>query len=590
MYWRSNKPVFIVCMCFAALVMGACQPQTTATATVPSIESTLSPTASPTSELTQINLILFSSYRDGESELYTMNADGSNLTRLTASKDRANQPTWSPDGRWIAFVKRFDGFNSEIMAMPFDALDGENPNLSMVRLTHSRALDVEPDWSPDGSQIAFTSTRSGNMHIWVMMANGSKRSQLTQDHNNGGSIWNSSPKWSPDGSKILFRSDLGQNNEIFIMNGDGTKQRNLTQHSASDVDPAWSPDGSQITFVSDRDGNEEIYIMDADGKNLQRLTNHFEKDTYPTWSPDGKRIAFYSMREGNYEVFVMNADGSEITQLTDHYNFDGFPAWQPTEFDSSSISISFEPDEGGYLPAPDPAVVSWIKKHAIPLNLNQTTSNEAAFDTLSKHIGDARTVDLANPYPGVQEALQIEKEIIEYLITQTGFDTLIFDIDWLKGVALDAYIHSGEGDPAQILADFPDPRWHSSEALEFIEKLRDHNHNFGDEQRLRAYGVRIPNPTLTMDIVLAYLETIDPEQKEHVEKLFACFRAFEDDWNEYYYAYLNSQVNVVTIWGMLTIILTTAKKAMRQHLRCRNLSMHFTPCAAFNRQKKPSEQ
>jgi len=541
----SKKPkglVFIFWLSLLALSLGACQTQGTAT-TTPDI--TAQPTSIPTTVSASTNapsdLILFSSYRDGESELYTMSADGSNITRLTDIEERVNQPAWSPDGQWVAFVQRFDGINSEIMVMPLNKNQVENPVPSLVRLTHSSALDVEPDWSPDGTQIAFTSNRSGIMHIWVMGTNGSRRMQLTQDHHNGNHIWNSSPKWSPDGSKILYRSDVGENNEIFIMNPDGSGQRNLTQHPASDVDPAWSPDGSQIAFVSDRDGNEEIYVMNADGSNPHRLTYQVDKDTYPTWSPDGERIAFYSMREGNYEIFTMRSDSSELTQLTDHYNFDGFPAWQPTEPDISSISISFEPEESGFLPAPDPEIVSWMQKNAIPLDIAKSASENTALALLVESIGEARSVDIGNPFVGVNESLQIQKELINSLVTEKGFDTLIFDIDWLLGLKLDEYLLTGEGDPAQVLAEFPDPRWGSQEALNLIEGLRAHNQNPGDSPTIRVFGVMIPNPSQSMDEVLAYLERVDPEQRERMEKLFACFRSFEDDWGEYAYAYLSSR-------------------------------------------------
>jgi len=494
-----------------------------------------------TTTSTSNSLILFSSYRDGESELYTMGADGSNITRLTYIEERANQPAWSPDGQWISYVQRFDGYNLEIVVMPFEGHEPESPTDSLIRLTHSSTLDAEPDWSPDGSKIAFTSNRSGNMHIWVMGTNGSGRTQLTQDHNNGAKIWNSSPKWSPDGSKILYRSDLGQNSEIFIMNPDGSGQRNLTQHPANDVDPAWSPDGSQIAFVSDRDGNEEIYVMDANGSNPRRLTEHYEKDTYPVWSPDGERIAFYSMRGGNYEIFTMRADGLEITQLTDHYDFDGFPAWQPTQPDLSAITISFEPEQGSYLPAPNAEIISWLNSNSIPLDLSHTASENNNLTQLGDAIGDRRAVDLGNPYLGVRESIQAQKEVLEYLVTEKGFDTLIFEIDWLQGLRLDEYIHTGEGDPAQILGELPDPRWHSQEALELVEWIREHNQTPGDAPTISVYGVIFPDPSLTMDIVLAYLERVDPDQKEHTERLFACFRKFEEDWSEYAFAYFGSK-------------------------------------------------
>jgi len=470
-----------------------------------------------------------------------MQADGSEITRLTNIEERVNQPAWSPDGQWIAYVQRFDGFNLEIMVMPFGDDLTENTVSSSVRITHTGALDAEPDWSPDGSKIVFTSNRSGDMHIWVMAPNGSGRTQLSQNHNNGGQVWNSSPKWSPDGKEIIYRSDLGENNEILIMNSDGSGQRNLTQHPASDVDPAWSPDGSRIAFISDRDGNEEIYMMNADGSSLQRLTDHKDKDTYPTWSPDGAWIAFYSMRNGNYEIFSMRTDGSDLSQLTDHYNFDGFPAWQPVYSGSTPVSISFEPEEQGFSPPPDPEITSWLEENLIPMDLRNPDGNKEILTRLGARIGAAQAVDLGNPYLGVHESYQIQADLIQYLVTEMRFDTLIFDIDWLLGLKLDEYIRTGEGDPAQILGEFPDARWRSQEALDVIKWLREHNQDPGDAPIIRVYGVMIPDPSLTMDKVLAYLEIVDPEQGARVERLLACLRAYEDDWARYNLAYLSTQ-------------------------------------------------
>lgn len=535
---NSKKLVVMIWLFLVAGVLGACQSQSTVT-TPENPAGTSTPL--PTSPSTTDGLILFSSYREGESELYTMDADGSNLTRLTDIEERANQPAWSPDGQWIAFVQRFDGYNLEIMVMPFDGLQAENSPPTLIRLTHSSELDAEPDWSPDGTKIAFTSNRSGDMHIWVMSTNGSGRAQLTQGHNNGAEVWNSSPKWSPDGSKILYRSDVGQNSEIFIMNPDGSGQRNLTQHPASDVDPAWSPDGSQIAFVSDRDGNEEIFVMEVDGSNPRRLTDHIEKDTYPVWSPDGERIAFYSMREGNYEIFTMRADGMEVTQLTDHYDFDGFPAWRPSQPNPTSVSISFEHDQGSYASAPDAEIISWVNENALPLDLSDSASNKTTLEQFGEQVGEKRAVDLGNPFLGIHETFLAQKDILEYLVTEKGFDTLIFEIDWLLGQRLDEYLRSGEGDPAQVLADFPDLRWHSQEALDLIEWVREHNQNQGEAPTIGVHGVIMPDPALAMDVVLDYVTRVDPDQKERIEKQFACFREFEGDWSQYSFAYFRSK-------------------------------------------------
>jgi hypothetical protein len=133
--------------------------------------------------------------------------------------------------------------------------------------------------------------------------------------------------WSPDGSQIVFVSNRDGNFEIYVMDADGTNQTRLTNDAASDDRATWSPDGSQIAFESNRDGNFEIYVMDADGTNQARLTNDPAADSAAAWSPDGSQIAFRSTRDGNNEIYLMNADGSNQINLTIDPAVDEAPAW-----------------------------------------------------------------------------------------------------------------------------------------------------------------------------------------------------------------------------------------------------------------------
>ncbi len=273
--------------------------------------------------------IAFSSFREGESMVFIMNADGSELNALTDISARAKQPIWSPDGEQIAFVlsKEEEDHNLDIYLMN---KDGSN----LVRLTDFDSIETDPTWSPDGTKIAFSSGQDtytditqglvSVFNIFVMSSDGSSVERLTDIE-----AKNMSPKWSPDGNKLVFQTDRDGNIEIYIMNADGSGQLNLTNDPSDDQTPSWSPDGKMIAFTSDRDGNEEIYLMNADGSNVTRLTDDSGRNKRPTWSPDGRMIAFYSDRSGNFEVYVMAIDGSGVTQLTDHPDFDGFPTWQP---------------------------------------------------------------------------------------------------------------------------------------------------------------------------------------------------------------------------------------------------------------------
>ena len=161
-------------------------------------------------------------------------------------------------------------------------------------LTEFRRVEqpVAPDPAPD-SKIAFQTDRDGELRD---LRHGRRRLQPDQPHEQR-SESKRNPSWSPDGSQIAFDSDRDGNWEIYVMDADGSNPTNLTNNAADDQRPAWSPDGSKIAFHSNRDGNlDEIYVMDADGSNPIRLTNNTDNDHCPSWSPDGSKIAFRSFQ------------------------------------------------------------------------------------------------------------------------------------------------------------------------------------------------------------------------------------------------------------------------------------------------------
>ena len=257
----------------------------------------------------------------------TVTADARSI-QLTDNADEELGPAWSPDGGSIAFESDRDG-DSEIYVMDADGS-------GVVQLTDNAADDWGPAWSPDGSRIAFASDRDGDSEIHVMDADGSGVVQLT-DNSDGD--WD--PAWSPDGRSIAFASDRDGDSEIHVMDADGSGVIRLTDNFDDDWDPAWSPDGSRIALASNRDGDFEIYVMNADGSGVVQLTDNLGDDWVPAWSPDGSSIAFESNRDGDFELYVMNADGSGVVQLTDNFDDDWVPAWSP---DGSRIAFASDRD------------------------------------------------------------------------------------------------------------------------------------------------------------------------------------------------------------------------------------------------------
>ncbi len=260
--------------------------------------------------------IAFHSYRDGNGEIYTMNADGTDPTRLTNDPAFDGYSTWSPDGKRVAFFSEHDG-NQEIYIVNAD-------DTGLTNLTKNSANDGDPAWSPDGQLIAFISDRDGNLEIYVMNADGTDQTRLTSDLAS-----DYGPAWSPDGQHIAFHSNRDGNYDVYVMKADGTGLTKLTDNPADDGSPAWSPGGQRITFDSYRDGNYEICVMNADGTDQTNLTSNPANDGAPAWSPDGQYIVFDSDRDGNQEIYVMNADGTGQTRLTYNPADDKAPAWSP---------------------------------------------------------------------------------------------------------------------------------------------------------------------------------------------------------------------------------------------------------------------
>jgi Tol biopolymer transport system component len=256
-------------------------------------------------------------------EIFRVRSDGSGLVQLTTTEGtgQSTSPDWTPDGRTIVFTRSSStDATHDIWLMNADGSNQRN-------LTQTPGFnEQQPDVSPDGRQIVWftdshpSSTGARQNDLYVMNIDGTNRVRLTTtDESDGG------PDWSPDGTKIAWNrreAVTGANNDVWVMNADGTGAVNLTPDAPTAVEqsPAWSPDGTKIAFWSNRDaadgGGFDIYVINADGTNLRRLTNAPGNDALPAWSSDGRYIVFDSMRDGQREIYGMQADGSAQTRVT----------------------------------------------------------------------------------------------------------------------------------------------------------------------------------------------------------------------------------------------------------------------------------
>jgi Tol biopolymer transport system component len=268
---------------------------------------------------------------------------GANPYRLTSDAEAENYPSWSPDGKRLAYQRAFNG--SAIYVIDADGT-------ARQRLSPSPGFDVTPSWSPDGIQIVYARLHQApqpNMppltDIRVMNVDGTGDRAILAN-----TLFSVEPRWSVNNQVVFMSLMNGSGNlEIYAMNADGTGLRQLTS-GANNADPVWSPDGTRITFGSDREGGNKlnIFAMNADGSELDQLT-HFDVpyeagDT--NWSSDGKKIAFeydingmkQSDRNAYAEVWTMNPDGSGETSTGVQCSGVGCaPRWQPQPFFQSPV-------------------------------------------------------------------------------------------------------------------------------------------------------------------------------------------------------------------------------------------------------------
>jgi Tol biopolymer transport system component len=306
--------------------------------------------------------------------VYTMEPDGSDVELIAPREvDEALSPTFSPDGRRIAFA----GFTAEPEERALYVLDLDSGSLSKI-LVLDRQQQIEGlEWSPEGGRIGILRTDfvwaepppefgardfDTSSTIWTIVPDGSDLRQVTTVGRER------EFSWSPDGSQIMFTrhepiepGDREVANDLYVVNADGTGERRLTTDGVS-MSPAWSPDGGLVAFESfGTDSGIDLYLMNADGTDRRRLTSDPGNEHGAVWSPDGARIAFSEQaimddNTVNCYVATMDVNGADRVRLIGMPDEEGCPgpaSWAPAlaaPIPSESSSPNGSPTE---VPTPD---------------------------------------------------------------------------------------------------------------------------------------------------------------------------------------------------------------------------------------------
>ena len=261
--------------------------------------------------------IAFVTQGRGSKEIYLVDSDGENVTRVTSDGSLALSPAWSPDGGRIAYTSYRGGMPA---LYERDLASGSDRVLSQ-----REGLNITPSYAPDGRTVAFAATAGGNTEIATVGASGF-RQQTT-----GRSSDNLSPSFSPDGARIAFVSNRLGEPQIYVMSTGGGEARLISDYTYGNrgysTSPDWAPVGGRIAFHTRVGGVHQIAMVDAEG-NRPRLLTSGSRNEDPSWAPDGRHLVFSSPDRDGGGLFVLDTKTGRVRKLLAGRGH-GLPDWSP---------------------------------------------------------------------------------------------------------------------------------------------------------------------------------------------------------------------------------------------------------------------
>ncbi|MCC6896652.1 MAG: PD40 domain-containing protein [Anaerolineae bacterium] len=273
--------------------------------------------------------LAFVSRRDGGIQIYRTDADGKNLCRLTTEGDVNTNPEWSPDGSRLAFVNIPKGNFGDTGEVAIIDTDGHNFKI-LSNLRSDSSGFMSPRWSPDGTTLAFDLSVSYVTQLYTLDVASETTTRLAPF---GETTDTGNPAWSPDGQQIAFVkyrkfSDLAesdpQDSGIYVMNVDGSENHAIALNAVGQ--PYWSPDGAKIAF----NGGNGIYIANAAGTELDKVYDTANSIMFLAgWSPNGEQLLLRGSIADNQDIYLIDVDGRNLHPISLPSIDDYDPIWSP---------------------------------------------------------------------------------------------------------------------------------------------------------------------------------------------------------------------------------------------------------------------
>ena len=273
-----------------------------------------------------------------DADVWLVSTAGGEPARLTTNKKSDSQPRWSPDGKKIAFVSAREDKPQIFLISPFggeaekftDSKSGvqsfqwspDGSRIAYVAQQEPTAEEEKKLKDKDDAQVIDQNFKLAR--IWVINVTTKKATDVVK-----GDYTASDPQWSPDGRQIAFVSDRSGSPQLYIMNRDGGNLQRLTFTGSYNAAPTWSPDGRWIAYETRVRGQFDIWLIDPSGQINFPVIQHPKSDEGPTWAADGRKLAFSSSRRGRYDIYVADWNGENVLRVTESSGSNIQPAWGP---------------------------------------------------------------------------------------------------------------------------------------------------------------------------------------------------------------------------------------------------------------------